>query len=84
MQSTRTIRVYRSTCAAFFSSIPLCMRTEAQLVHALVHACLHKMYSRVLFEQEVLHVPTELNAIEITGIACPCMHQSLHMIFLEV
>ena len=39
---------------------------EAQLVHAW----LHKMYPRVFIEQEVLRVLTELNAIEITCIAC--------------
>ena len=50
-QSTRTIRMYRSTGAAFFSSTHLCTRTEEQLVHV----CLHKMYPRVFFKQEVFH-----------------------------
>ena len=39
MLPTRTICVYRSFHAAFFSSTHLCTRMEAQLVYA----CLHKM-----------------------------------------
>ena len=66
MQPTRTIYVYWSTCAAFFSSTHLCTRTKEHLVHA----CLYKMYPRVFFEQEVLRVLTELNTVEIAHIVC--------------
>ena len=57
--------MYRSTCAAFFLSTHVCTCTEAQLVQV----CLHKMYPRVFFEQNVLRGLAKLNAIEITGIA---------------
>ena len=66
MQSTRTIHINRSTLAASFLSTHLHIRTKAQLVHA----CLHKIYPRIFFEQEALRALTELNAIEITYIAC--------------
>ena len=36
----------------------------------MVHRCLHKIYPRVFFKQEVLRVLAELNAIEITRNAC--------------
>ena len=42
------------------------MRTKKHLVHA----CLHKIYLRVFFEQEVLRVLAELNTIEIARIVC--------------
>ena len=45
------------------------MRTEAQLVHT----CLHKMYPRVIFEQEILHALAELNTSEIAHIAYACI-----------
>ena len=35
-----------------------------------MHACLHKMYPQVFFEQKVLRLLAELNAIEITRITC--------------
>ena len=66
MQSTRTICVQMSTHAVFFSSTPLCTHAKEQLVHE----CLHKMYLRVFFEQEVLLVLAELNAVEIARIMC--------------
>ena len=46
--------------------IHLCTRTK----ECLVHVCLHKMYQRVFLEQEVLHVLTELNTVEIARTAC--------------
>ena len=58
--------LYKLTCAVFFSSTHLGMRTEPQMVHA----CLHKIYPQVFFEQEVLHVLAELSTSEITRIAC--------------
>ena len=61
--------MYKLTLAAFFSSTHLCMHTEAQLVRV----CLHKMYPRVFFEQEALHVLAQLNAIEIVHITCACI-----------
>ena len=36
----------------------------------LVHPCLHKIYLRVFFQQEVLRVLAELNKIEIARIVC--------------
>ena len=46
-QSTRTIRVHRSTRAAFFSSTHLCTRTKEHLVHACLYTyakCTHEYF----------------------------------------
>ena len=60
-----TIRVHRLTCAAFFSSTHLYMRTKEHLVHAC-----QKNAPASIFEQEVLCVHAELNAVEIACIMC--------------
>ena len=57
--------MYRSTRAVFFLSTHLCTCTEPQLIHL----CLHGIYPRVFFEQEVLRVLTKLNTSEIMCIA---------------
>ena len=66
MLPIRTICVYKSFRATFFSNTHLCTRMEAQLVYA----CLYEMYQQVFFEQEALRILAELNAIEITRITC--------------
>ena len=58
--------VHRSTCAAFFLSTHLCTCTKEHLVHT----CLHKMYPRVFFEQEVLRALAEFNAVKIVRMVC--------------
>ena len=69
MKTASTIYVHKTTRAAFFSSTHLCTRTKEHLLHV----CLHKKYPPVYFEQEVLHVLAELNAVEIAHIACACI-----------
>ena len=39
----------------------------------LVYVCLHNMDPPVFFEQEVLRVLAELNAVEIAHIVCACI-----------
>ena len=68
-KTTSKIRVHRLTRAAFISITHLCTCTKEHLVIA----SLHKIYPRAFFEQEVLRVLAELNAVEIARIACACI-----------